>query len=103
MLKAVPPSTTAAPPRPKPEDMLEELLDLVRGLERSASAHREELLEIVHRASASPLSAANPAGWFGCTVGWPPASSIPMGSPSVLFAGPITPVPPPDKPQGRST
>jgi hypothetical protein len=46
-LKAVPPSATAAPPQREPQDMLEELLDRVRGLERSASARALAHLDVI--------------------------------------------------------
>jgi TIR domain len=94
-LKAVPPSATAAPPRPEPQDMLEELLERVRELKRSASAQHEELLEIMRQASAPPppQSAANQGGWFSRTVGWPPAYSMSMGSGRVYIAEPIGPPP----------
>jgi hypothetical protein len=55
MLKAVPTTTTPAPPRPEAADMLEELLELVRNLARS-SPSRDDLLELVRTIGRSSPS-----------------------------------------------
>jgi TIR domain len=46
-LQAVPPSTTAAPREREPQDMLKEILERVRGLERSASSRASAHLDVI--------------------------------------------------------